>query len=353
MKVYVFPADQTGCGYYRLIWPAEQLKKEGHSVHVVPPTARDQMLQARLTGDQVTSVQLPADADVVVFQRVTHRVLVQAIPVIRASGVAVVIDMDDDLTCIHPANPAFHMLHPHDGPLALHSWQNTLGACDAATLVTVSTPALAQRYARRTPGRVLYNMVPARYLEVPHNDSEIVGWAGSVHSHPTDLQVMGPAVAKLLQGGNKFRIVGPLQGVHSALGIGYEKEIESTGVIKEIEAWPLGVASLGIGVAPLADSKFNASKSWLKVAEYAAVGVPFIASPRAEYDRFHRLGAGLLAKNSNEWSSRLRDMINSETMRKDLSEAGRAVMREKTIEGNAWRWMEAWQEAYDLQQKQD
>src|SRR3546814_11904793 len=41
-----------------------------------------------------------------------------------------------------------------------------------------------------------------------------------------------------------------------------------------IEEWPAAVASLGVGIAPLADTKFNASKSWLKAAELSACGVP-------------------------------------------------------------------------------
>ena len=56
------------------------------------------------------------------------------------------------------------------------------------------------------------------------------------------------------------------------------------------------VAKLGIGVAPLADTKFNAAKSWLKMAEMAALGVPCVVSPRAEYMRLHEQWIGSLAE---------------------------------------------------------
>lgn len=349
MKVYVFPADQTGCGYYRLIWPSRQLARDGHNVVIVDPKDRDAALAARLDGDRVVSVRVPKDADVIVFQRVTHRYLVQAIPVIRAEGVAVVIDMDDDLTCIHPANPAFHMLHPNGGTNTDHSWQNTLKACEAASRVTVSTPALLKRYARHGRGHVLYNCVPERYLEVPHADSTTVGWAGSVHSHPTDLQAMGPAPAQLLQTGHKFSIVGGIDGVHRALGVPMSREIESTGVIGDIGAWPLAVTTLGIGVAPLADTKFNSAKSWLKMIEYAAVGVPVVASPRAEYARLSKLGVGWLAKTPGEWRSKLHLLINSASLRAELSESGRRVAANWTIEGKAHLWWEAWLEALEFE----
>jgi glycosyltransferase involved in cell wall biosynthesis len=348
VKVYVFPADEAGCGHYRLIWPAQVLAKQGHDVVVVAPSARDQALAARLDGDHIVSVRVPDDADVIVFQRVTSRYLVEAISIIRGSGRAVVVDMDDDLTCIHPANPAFHALHP-SGPNALHSWQNTLTACDAATLVTVSTDVLRTRYARQTPGIVLRNAIPARYLEIQHEDSDVVGWAGSVHSHPTDLQAMGAAAAQLLQAGCKFRVVGPISGVHKALGISQKYELESSGVIADIRAWPLAVNTLGIGVAPLAATKFNAAKSWLKPLEYAAVGVPCVISPRPEYVRLARLGVGELANDPKEWRKKVYLLARHSSRRQELAERGRQVANGQTIEKNAWRWLEAWTKAFELQ----
>lgn len=350
MKVYVFPADTGGCGFYRLIWPAQELARQGHDVVVVSPRDRDKALQAKLdASERVVSVRLPLDADVVVFQRLTHKYMVQAIPLIRAESIAVVIDMDDDLTCIHPSNPAFHMLHPANPNSAMHSWQNTQVACESATLVTCSTPALLKRYARKTPGHVLYNAVPKRYLEIEHTDSDVVGWAGSVHSHPTDLQVMGSAVAQLLQAGHKFKVVGPLKGVYTALGVSQKFEIEATDVIHDIHAWPLAVNTLGIGVAPLADSQFNRAKSWLKPLEYAAVGVPCVVSPRVEYERLAKLGVGVTAKNPQDWWRKIQTLVKNPLIRAEESERARLAASKQTIEGNAWRWLEAWLNALELE----
>lgn len=350
MKVYIFPADTTGCGYYRLIWPAEELQRRGHDVSIIVPKQRDMLMQGRMQGDTMVDIKIPHDVDVIVLQRVTHRHLVQAISLMRRRGVAVVVDMDDDLTCIHPANPAFAALHPQNGNRD-HSWENTLRACDAATLVTVSTPALINRYAKKAPGHVLYNMIPRRFLDVPHVDSDVVGWAGSVHSHPTDLQVMGPVIAQLLQRKQRFKIAGPIVGAHAALGVSKSLEIESTGVIEDIFAWPLAVSSIGIGVAPLADSRFNSAKSWLKMAEYAAAGVPCVGSPRDEYVRLNKRGVGLLAKNPIEWRQRINALIGDPILRADLATSGRAAMAQLTIEENAELWLEAWTEAFKLQRR--
>src|SRR5688572_12763324 len=107
MRVYAFPADDQGCGKYRIIWPGEALKSQGVDVTVVQPHARDNMLSAVMDGDVMTDINVPADADVIVFQRVTHKHIAQAIQLIRARGIAVVVELDDDLTCIDPRNPAY------------------------------------------------------------------------------------------------------------------------------------------------------------------------------------------------------------------------------------------------------
>jgi hypothetical protein len=107
----------------------------------------------------------------------------------------------------------------------------------------------------------------------------------------------------------------------------------------------MAINTLGIGVAPLADSRFNNAKSWLKMLEYAAVGVPCIGSPRDEYKRLHLKGIGLMAKNPTEWARQIKRLRSSKAFREELSGKGRQITEEMTIEGNAELWIEAWTEA--------
>jgi glycosyltransferase involved in cell wall biosynthesis len=334
---------------YRLIWPALVLKAQGHDVHVVVPKQRGGGVGLNGMQDQdgnLVSLDVP-DVDVMVMQRITDRKVAQAIPMIRAKGVAVVIDMDDDLSCIHPANPAYAMMHPNRGQPG-HSWHHAAQACRDATAVTVATDALLRTYAPHGRGRVLHNCVPARYLDIPRVDSDVIGWAGSVHSHPDDLQTVGTALARLTRAGRRFGVVGPGAGVRDALRL--DTDPQATGVV-DIGAWPSALATLGVGIAPLADTAFNASKSWLKAAEYAACGVPWVASPRPEYRHLHARGCGLLADKPRDWQRKLAALATNPARRQELSEAGRVVAANLTIEGNAWRWLEAWTDAYRLQRQ--
>jgi len=353
VKAYVYPADEYGCGHHRLIWPSIELQKLGHDVTVVPP--RDRRISLEMTGQRVTKVNLPDDFDVLVLQRVTNRWMAQAIPMMRKKGVAVVIDVDDDLGNIHPSNPAYYALHPRnegrkqsDGEISWHSWSNLDVACEAATLVTTSTPALVGRYAAHGRSAVLRNYLAPHYYGVPHEDSDLVGWPASLHSHPNDAAAVGTGIARFVnERGGRFDVCTRPEGVGRAFGLAEDPPgvYDNTGIYE----WPAQVARLGVGIAPLADTVFNASKSWLKPLEMSALGVPWIASPRVEYATLHELGAGVLANKQQHWFRELKDLAENEPRRREMTEAGRTLAAGLALADHAWRWWEAWEQALRIQ----
>lgn len=340
MKVIVYPADAFGCGSFRMRWPGEACAAASHDVHVVEP--KDRRLKVVMEGDTVKDV-LDVDADVVVLQRVTHAYMAQAVGIMRAKGITVVVDVDDDLSSIHPSNPAWKVHRPGAG---LHSWHNVALACRNASLVTVSTPALLDVYARHGRGHVLPNYLPDMYYGLPRTDSDVVGWPGSYHSHPNDPESLGGAVARLVDEGSEFVMRGDPTGAGRAFGLA----ADPPGGPVPIDEWPAAVASLGIGIAPLADTKFNRSKSWLKPLEMSACGVPWVASPRAEYKKIHAMGAGVLADRPRVWYRELKRLRESPALRAEMSEAGLAVAEQLRLRDHSWRWQEAWQRAYEMQQ---
>ncbi|MCW6003849.1 glycosyltransferase [Micromonospora sp. CPCC 205371] len=346
-KIVVYPADETGCGRFRLIWPAQVLRAQGHDVTIVWPSKRSGIGGALDEHGTAVEAYAPPGTDVVVLQRLSYRPIATAVPLLRAQGIAVVVDMDDDLSCIHPSNPAHRMYDPPPGLGSLHSWRHAADACRDATLVTTASEALQQVYAAHGRGAVLSNCVPRRYLSIERQDSDVIGWGGTMRSHPDDLQTVGVAVARLMQDGHRFRVIGPRDGVKEALRL--PAEPEATGSVP-IESWPDALSTLGVGIAPLADTKFNISKSFLKIVEYSGLGVPWVASPRAEYKRFHTLGpAGMLADSPRQWVARLRELVTNDGLRREMSEAGRALAAQHTIEGNAWRWLDVWTRAAQME----
>lgn len=350
MKVYCYPADVTGCGYYRLIWPALALKAQGHDVEIVSPQNQREQFKASMVRDHMVDIQVPPDADVIVLQRTTHRYLSQAVKLIQQKGVAVVIDMDDDLSSIDPAHPAWSLLHPKNSNYPDHSWENVVETCKRATLVTVSAPALLDVYGREH-GRVLHNYVPQQFTQYEHYDSSVVGWAGAVQTHPRDIQELTVSLPKWLRAGIHFRVVGPHMGIVDVLAANVVPQISVTGGI-DFQNWAAAINQLGVGLAPTADTRFNRSKSWLKPLEYAALGVPSVSSARVEYQRLRTLGIGNIAKNSTQWTRETLDLATNWRRRQEESARDRAlVLQHLTIEANAWRWAEVWTEASKLVHK--
>jgi glycosyltransferase involved in cell wall biosynthesis len=351
VRVYVFPADEHGCGHYRLIWPAQELIKQGHDIRVVLPKDRADLIKAEI--DDATNepvyAYFPEDADVIVLQRITHTYLAKTIPLIRARGCAVVIDMDDDLSRIDPANPAFAAMHPRrvKAGQSEHSWNAAELACRNATLAQVSTPALLRRYAPHGRGQVLRNCVPEWYLNIAHEDSTVIGYAGALTTHSNDVPLLGSSVARLQIEGLDFMTIGEATNVERLLGL--TRPATSLGPVSFTE-WPTALTRLGIGLAPLANTEFNRAKSWLKMLEMAAVGVPCVGSARAEYQALHRLGVGLLVDKPKDWYRTIRRIAHDAVEREELAARGREAVRSLTVERQAYLWWETWKLAYEYEQ---
>lgn len=347
MKVVVYAADRFACGHYRIIWPGEALAAQGMDVTVVRQGESSGLNGLKLRG-KISTVQAP-DCDVIVFQRPASRQMLEFIPFLRRKGIAVVVDIDDDLARIHPSNPAFAGMHPTTSPD--YNWELVAECCKQASLVTVSTPALLPRYGAHGRARLVYNCVPSWYLGIPRDsDRATIGWAGAMHSHPDDLDAPAMALARLHREGHELRFVGPDEGVAKKLGVDLP-EGAFTGNLN-FDRWMPSIAlRLGIGVAPLADTTFNAAKSWLKPLEYSAAGVPWVASDAPEYRRLARLCDAPLATKPKQWYSELRKLLDEPSRRADLSARVRETAAELTVERNAYMWAEAWQAALDLERK--
>jgi len=350
VKIYVLPADPFGCGHYRLCWPANCLQLDGWDIEIMPPSEKSGFL-AKVREDPdgsqtLTHVDVPEDADVIVVQRPAHYLQPQMIDMMRSRGIAVVVDMDDDMSNIHPDNIAFHTYrHRADHPVS-HKW--IMECCKRATLVTTSTQKLQRVYAKHGRGMVLDNYVPEAYLGFPNRETGMFGWAGTTKSHPTDLQVCGVAVRDLIKEGYKFKVVGGLSEVQRCLKLQQEPDV--TGSVPLTE-WARNIAwHMDVGMAPLSVSEFNTAKSRLKPIEYMAVGVPWIGSPREEYRRVQRdSGAGFLADTPKDWYRLLKQLMDDDVLRKEQVEAGREYMKTQTYQTNAWRWGEAWSRALEMQ----
>ena len=353
MKVRVYASDQTGSGRYRCLLPAQAAKAAGADVTVAPfpeqqpgrPPLRPLPIERHPVNPTFVRA-IDIDADVIVFQRPVEEELARVvIPQLQAAGKAVVVEIDDDLTRIDPRHMAHAALNPRRNPTVNSRFLQD--ACQMADLVTVTTPALAARYGKHGRVAVLPNCVPEHLLTLPRSsDGHTIGWRGWTRTHPGDLRsTHGGVQDTLARTGARFLQIGPAEGVRADLSLADEPE--ATGPLGNIDDFYAAIGRLDVGIVPLADTQFNAAKSYLAGLEYAACGVPFVASPVAEYQRLAGQGVGVLAAyRARNWRARLTDLISDTALRHEAAEHGRAVVAEHhTVERNAHRWIEAWEQA--------
>jgi len=346
MKVIAYPADTGGCGSYRIIWPGTALANQGADVEVVmPDDPAERQLLAAYDDDPVTGRRIVHDVkapecDVVVIQRPLTSHNADAVELLQAKGVRVVVEIDDDFEHISRRNVSYRAIDPNVSPN--RNRKHLMRACAAADLVTVSTPALAAVYAPHGRVAILPNYVPAGFLAIEREprDGVFVGWSGSIETHPDDLQQCGRRVARVVaKTGATFAVIGTGRGVKRALSL---NDAPTACGWRPIEEYPHAVAQLDVGIVPLERSAFNEAKSWLKGLEMAALGVPFVATPTDEYRRLSRMGAGLLAEKQHHWEGAVKRLIVDEAWRVEVAERGRDTARGLTIGQHCERWWDAW-----------
>lgn len=282
-----------------------------------------------------------ADWDTVVVQRPLADWQVQALRDCRRLGIRTVVEIDDDFEALHYLAPAWVSTHPRVSTEWNRKWLRV--AAREADLVTVTTPALADRYAPHGRVAIIPNYVPESWLAIKRaqKPTPIVGWTGTVGTHQGDLKVTHGGVAQAVrETGARFRVVGSPGLVKRDLALDYEPENVPW---QSWEEYPHAVARLDVGIAPLAATGFNRAKSSLKPLEYAALGVPSVVSPLPAYEALATRGIGILARDrSRDWRREVKRLIQDAAYREELSAAGREVAAELTVEENAWRFAEAW-----------
>lgn len=337
MRVLLFPADGSGCGFYRMREPARAVAEAFPDIDV---QVTDQIV-GYIDRDTRELDHLDVDgADVVVLQRT---VSVDWVRQLKKQGVAVVIELDDLLSGLPVEHVGYRAYATTDMAARVEQ------CAREADYVTVSTPALLAAYARHGRGAVIPNAIPRALAELPPAyertpDPVTVGWTGIVSSHPLDLPVIGWGLRQALnEAGERARfLTWGERGVREQLGVAPQV----TSWRPDPEAFVADVGEqLDVGLAPLHDSRFNRAKSWLKPLEYAARGVLPIYSPTIEYAR---LRLGVPAARPGDWAKHVARAISDGDWRRQVAERARLQVLDRHLtEHTAERWAAAWWAAAD------
>ena len=331
------PPMPNGCAYYRQVLPANQLKRLGWDVAAGLPRPYDEKGIGLAHEDGALF-----GWDINIYKLMMHQSVPSLFTVMQDQGQVVAVDIDDFHFAMHEENIAHAATNPHTNPQNNRMWYEV--GIRQADFVTVSTAFLAQFYERRCRDvRLVRNAVEVdRFQPVQHPERPVYGWLGGTLWRSGDIELLQdwlPAFTR--EHGVSVRHAGHIPndprhfGVRAGIG---RVETVPMGTIDQV---PNMLNGIHVGLVPLTRSPFNEAKSYLKGLEYAAAGIPFIATPTEEYRLLHRAGVGRLAETPDEWRDHATQLLDP-AVRVAEAERQRAIVREQfDISGMGEQWATA------------
>lgn len=253
---------------------------------------------------------------------------------LRDLGVAVVWDSDDDIGSVPKGTSAYRELGRRRG--VRRHFERSVEMASAASLMTTTTESIAGIYRARGVERVavIGNHVRAADVGRPRRRRAgvVIGCtAASEHQHDIDALRIADTLQRLLDEHDALRVV----------AIGVDLKLRDRRYTHHVR---VPVTSLiehervfDIGIAPLVDSPLNASRSDVKLKEYAAAGAMWLASPRGPYAGYGEREGGRLVADG-DWHAALDALVRDPALRRTLAGRAQTWVRQQTIERVARRW---------------
>lgn len=321
MNIAAFFWGEHPSSNYRAFHPLTELTRRGHLVATY--TEPEQLRMSEEDLDIILE-----DFDVVFMARYIEPEAVELAKRLSAAGIGIVWDYDDDV--VRPERRA-----------------GFDGMAEIVDVITTTNEPLAERY-REYGGRVVIpvpNFVTRPSLVAPRrkHDGTVLGYIGWI-DHQEDWDQLG------LQG-----IVEDLLDIHPDLRVESVGPIDlrvspdryhSYGVL-QFDQLPQAIAGFDLAIAPLIDKPGNATRSDIKLKEYAIAGVPWLASDYGPYVDFGEDQGGRLVRD-DEWFDALNELLSDSKAQRKLGKRGQKWAKDQTLERNAPLWVDALEQAIEL-----
>lgn len=371
MKILGLERDDKACNYYRVFSPLNKLAEL--------ELADCQLIEYGGDIASEESFRKVLESDVVLIPRPQSVEWLDFVSAVRRAGKVVVADYDDDPFDVNPYNPyyrfsglkEFEVVWPDgyrewlwkdgmkdekgqiffDIEANIHRRDMCRATFGKADLVTCTTPQLKEvfgQFNKNTvviPNFINLDIYPAGKM-MP-NEKVRIGWQGGV-SHFEDLEMLLPIISKV----SRQRDIDFLYFGDYRLGKMFE-QVEGyrheQWVPIDVYPYKLKLMNFDIGLAPLIDNPFNRCKSAIKYFEYAAVGVPTIASNIPPYsDVITNMVDGILVSSEDEWKEAIRMLIDNPKLRQKLAKNAYENVRENySLDKNAHLWLKAYEKALE------
>jgi len=348
LRLAFFPSDLDGPAFYRCLFPAAILSQNGHKcvmpkMTIIPGT--------HIYAMPVNTAELgELDADLFVLQQRREAQWIDGVQDLHDQCKLVIAETDDADLHMPKWHPGAKGWSRTKSPMANRHWQFLIYR--AADAMTVATPALAEMYARFNPNiHIIRNYLNWEMWKnvTPVYEREFrkirVGWMGSYDLRQGDLKQLSWLGKWLERNPNvEFVAASGDSRVHDILNVPQGQRVTTNKVnFRDMDLADI-TATFDIGLIPLDRIPFNEAKSHLKGMEYAACGIPCIATPTESYRHWVEEGVnGFLAKSEKDWVQRLDELVADSELRTRMGVAARAKAEDNTIQAH---WAE-WERTYE------
>lgn len=369
MKILGIERDESACNHYRIFSPLKAVLDQN--------LADVALIHQRDLGSD-RALQLALGADIIQFQRPADENWLNFIRACRKYGKYIVSDYDDDPFNTSPLNPFYQYVGTEpveyqwaDGTKQMLWSEEMVGSTGnkifnierniafrdmfrlnfkKSDLVTCTTEILANEFRKITPSvAVLPNLIdPNFWPTIPaFQKKEVrIGWQGGF-SHYEDLYDIVPTIKKILKKYDNVTFVyfGDQRFRNLFKDCDQNKIEWQDWVHHETYPYKMTLLNLDIGICPLANNKFNWTKSAIKWMEYAMLGAATVASNIEPYSSVIKNGeTGFLCSDESEWEMALSALIENKPQRELLAKrAFMDVMENHNIQKKAKMWVDAYE----------
>jgi glycosyltransferase involved in cell wall biosynthesis len=327
----VKPLQPNGCAWYRCYLPMKELANNGWESGIGIPGFNPDHGFGILIPDQ----KAIHGWEIVVLKLIMLERVVDQVRQAKELGQKIVVDIDDHMEGLEETNLAYKTTSPEANPK--NNREHYVAIMDQADALITSTPFLQEWYQNKYPNKPVYlirNGIDIDRWGI-RNDHKgwlpVFGWVGATPWRSGDLEILKPYFGQFIEKRHlKFHHAGSIKNAPKAYDQAGINKIFCT---EEPMKTMLGVPELysrkiDVGIVPLRDVPFNHAKSYLKGMEYAAAGVPFIATGLPEYQLLADAGVGRVANTPQEWMGHMEELLDPK-VRKEEREKGFEILKEK------------------------
>lgn len=315
----------TGVGYYRVIKPAQYLKKY-YDVDII---GKDFIELGKNTEERYTN--LFKKYDMIITKAVDSPQACSALLFFaKKYNKPLILDLDDNYFTVRPDQPGFKWYHKGSQKRAIMGTYISMVDYlffSTKPLEDFHKKFIKQVFKKNIKCSVLPNLNDIKdfnYKSSKNTDKVVIGWQGST-THFSDLLLVLPALKEImikypkvylefLGGIEKDQVKDLFKDFDSKLF----NRVEIKGGTVGFNGYPklLSKQKWDIGICPLIDDEFNRNKSHIKWMEYADYKIPSVSSKTYPYFKdiddlktVEHGKTGYLASTTEEWVQYLSNLV--------------------------------------------